>query len=245
MTVTESRLVPAVVVALGITLGGLFAGNGFARGRAADRYVTVKGVAERGVRADLAIWPVRLVAADNDLARAHTTLQNSTQRIFAFLARQGIDTTQAQLQDFSVSDAYTNQFAGAERVGTRYVIRQTVVVRSTKPEQVLAASQRVAELVSAGVVLSSGGEYGSGGPTFVFTGLNALKPPMIAEATARAREAAEQFARDSHSDLGGIRTANQGVFEILPRDEAPGISEQSQVVKRVRVVSTVEYFLKD
>jgi hypothetical protein len=68
---------------------------------------------------------------------------------------------------------------------------------------------------------------------------------MIGDATARARESAEQFARDSRSSLAGIRTANQGVFEILPRDQAPGISQESQIVKTVRVVSTVEYFLKD
>ena len=76
------------------------------------------------------------------------------------------------------------------------------------------------------MLFSSGGEYGSGGPTFLFTGLNELKPAMIAEATARAREGAEQFAKDSGSALGGIRRANQGLFEILPRDRAQGISEQ-------------------
>jgi hypothetical protein len=240
----DRGIVRALVIALGLAVAGLLVGNGFARGRAADRFVTVKGVAEREARADLAIWPLRLVAADNDLARAHATLQSSLQKVREFLSRQGIDTTQAALQDFSVTDALTNQYGPGERAGSRYVIRQTLVVRSTKPEQVLAASQRVAELVSAGVVLSSGGEYGSGGPTFVFTGLNALKPAMIAEATARAREAADQFARDSHTELGGIRQASQGVFEILPRDQAQGITEESQIVKTVRVVSTVEYFLE-
>jgi hypothetical protein len=97
--------------------------------------------------------------------------------------------------------------------------------------------------VSAGVVLSSGGEYGNGGPTFVFTGLNKLKPAMIGEATARARESAEQFARDSRSGIGGIRRASQGIFEILPRDQAEGITEASQIVKTVRVVSTIDYAL--
>ncbi len=95
------------------------------------------------------------------------------------------------------------------------------------------------------MVFSSGEQYGQGGPTFVFSGLNELKPQMIAEATARAREAADQFATDSRSHLGGIRRANQGVFEILARDQAPGIQEQGQIAKKVRVVSTVEYFLKD
>jgi uncharacterized protein len=234
----------AVILALGVAAAGLLAGMGIARGRAADRYVTVKGVAEREVKADLAIWPLRTVAADNDLARAHASLQQSVSRIRDFLVRQRLDTAQAALQDFSVSDALANQYGPREGAGVRYVIRQTVVVRSSNPDLVLAASQRVGELVSAGVVLSSGGEYGNGGPTFVFTKLNALKPAMIAEATARAREAAAQFARDSRSQIGGIRQASQGVFEILPRDQAPGITQEGQIVKTVRVVSTVEYFLR-
>lgn len=155
--------------------------------------MTVKGVAEREAKADLAIWPLSVVGADNSLTR------------------------------------------------------ETVMVRPVQPDLVLAASRQIGELAAIGVVVSSGPDYRGpgGGPTFVFTGLNKLKPQMIADATARAREGAEQFARDSHSDLGGIRQANQGVFGILPRDQGPGIAAESQINKTVRVVSTVEYFLKD
>lgn len=245
MTIDRDSTLRAVILALGIASAGWFAGNGFARGRAGDRFVSVKGIAERTAQADLAIWPLRVVTANNDLAVAHAQLENNVAKIRQFLARQQIDTAQAELQDLSVTDAFANQYAGGDRVSTRYVIHETVLVRSLKPELVLKASQHVAELVTAGVVLSSGGEYGSGGPTFIFTGLNKLKPEMIAEATARAREAAEQFARDSRSQVGGIRQASQGVFEILPRDQAQGISEASQITKTVRVVSTVDYFLKN
>lgn len=233
-----------LILAGAITLASIFVGGALAKVREGDRFVTVKGVAEREASADLAIWPLRLVAADDDLARANATLSANTQKVRDFLTRNRIDGSQIALQDFGVQDNATN-YGGGNQGGARYVIRQTILVRSTNPEVVVAANQRVAELVSAGVVLSSGGEYGSGGPTFVFTGLNKLKPPMIAEATARAREAAEQFARDSRTELGGIRRANQGVFEILPRDQASGISEESQIVKTVRVVSTVEYLLKE
>jgi hypothetical protein len=224
-------------------VAGLLIGGGFARARSADRYVTVKGISEREVKADLAIWPLRLVAANENLAAANAQLQSSLEKIRAFLAANQIDASGATLQDFSVVDAETNQYSGGAGRGARFVIRQTVVVRSTNPELIRAASQKVSELVSAGVVLSSGGEYGSGGPTFVFTGLNKLKPQMIGEATARARESAEQFARDSHSSIGGIRRASQGVFEILPRDQAEGITEASQIMKSVRVVSTIDYAL--
>ena len=242
---TTRDLAGTAILALGIALGGLFVGSGFAKARAADRFVTVKGIAEREVRADLAIWPLRIVAADNDLSQAHAQIQSSVSKIRQFLAANQIDTAQSELQDFSVTDAATNQYGSGGQARARYVITQTVVVRSLKPDLVRAASQRVGDLVSAGVVLSSGGEYGNGGPTFIFTGLNKLKPQMIADATARARESAEQFAKDSHSDIGGIRSASQGVFEILPRDQAQGISEASQIVKTVRVVSTIDYSLKN
>jgi uncharacterized protein len=235
----------AVVLAVGIAVGGALVGNGFTRARLANRYVEVKGISEREARADLAIWPLRLVAADNDLARANAKLDASARTVRDFLARHQLDTASAAVQDFSVTDALLEPWSGKEQRSARYIIKETIVLRSTKPELVLAASQRVSELVSAGVVLSSGGEEGNGGPTFVFTGLNSLKPAMIAEATGRAREAAEQFARDSRSQIGGIWQASQGVFEILPRDQAPGISEESQIAKTVRVVSTVDYLLRN
>ena len=92
--------------------------------------------------------------------------------------------------------------------------------------------------MQAGVVLTSGQEYGPGGPTYLFTRLNDLKPEMLAEATARAREAAQEFALASGSRVGKIRRANQGVFQILPRDPAPGLQEQNQLHKTVRVVTT-------
>jgi hypothetical protein len=241
---TDRTVLGSAILAVGLVLAGLLVGGGFAQGRDADRFVTVKGVSEREARADLAIWPLGIVAGDDDLGRAHASLLRSVREIKAFLVRNQIDTTDLTLQQFVVSDAFINQY-GRGQVTTRFVIRQTVVVRSTEPDRIAAASQRVGELVSAGVVLSSGGEYGPGGPTFVFTKLNDLKPPMIAEATARAREAAEQFARDARSDLGDIRRANQGIFEILPRDQAPGIFEGNQILKTVRVVSTIEYLLED
>ena len=240
---TERSFVSAVVLALGVVLGGLFIGYGFARGRAADRYVEVKGLAEREVTADLALWPLRYVSTGEDLAATQAQITRNTRQVYAFLARNGIDTTAVQLQALEVSDAFANRFPG-ERGGPRYVIQQTVMVRSDKPQVVLAASQKVSDLVGAGVVLSSSGEYGIGGPSFLFTRLNQLKPSMVREATGNARASAEQFAADSRTSLGGIRQANQGVFVILPRDQTPGVNEGAQIQKIVRVVATVQYFLQ-
>ncbi|MDO8502163.1 MAG: SIMPL domain-containing protein [Gemmatimonadaceae bacterium] len=147
-----------LILAAGMALAGLLIGGGFAKARSADRFVTVKGISEREVQADLAIWPLRVVAASDDLAVANAQLQSSLGKIRTFLSANQIDASQAQLQDFSVTDAQTNQYSGG-------------------------------------------------------------------------------------SSIGGIRRASQGIFEILPRDQAEGITEASQIVKTVRVVSTIDYAL--
>ena len=189
---TDRSLLAAAVVALGVSIGGGLVGWGFARGRSADRFVEVKGLAEREVTADLALWPLRFVAAGGDLATAQAQITRSYEQVLAFLKRHGIDESATHLQNLQVSDAATNQYQ-REGVGPRFVIDQTIIVRMNKPEEVRDASQRVGELIAAAVVLSQGGEFGSSGPTYVFTRLNDLKPPMIAEATANARAAAEQL----------------------------------------------------
>lgn len=234
----------AVLVALGLAVAGWFVGDGFRESRR-DRFVTVKGLAERDVEADLALWPFQIMAAADDLATAQAEIQRSTREVLSFLERHGVDTTSAELQGVEVTDRLAQVYGEAGQAGPRFMVQQLMMVRSEDVAMVHAASQRVGELVDAGVVLRSGRGYGPVSPTFLFKRLNDLKPAMIAEATANAREAAAQFAQDSDSRLAGIRRANQGVFQILPRDQAPGINESDQVAKTVRVVSTIDYYLRD
>ncbi|MCU0303270.1 MAG: SIMPL domain-containing protein [Thermoanaerobaculales bacterium] len=235
-------LVPAIVVALGVAAAGWLIGSGFTAGRAGDRYVSVKGVAEREVDADIAFWPLRFVAADDDLGAVQQRLTRDTGLVMEFLERAGVPAEQVSVQGLEVTDQNANPYRSGE-VGSRFIVAKTLMVRSDDPPRIRAASQRVGELVDAGVVLSSQGGP-SQGPTYLFTRLNDHKPAMIAEATAAAREAATQFAADSGSRLGGIRTANQGVFVVLARDRTPGVSEENQLEKTLRVVSTVEYLLE-
>jgi hypothetical protein len=240
---------PWAVMGLSIALAGWFVGMGVQNVRTAERFVSVKGVAEREVKADLALWPIQLAVTDNDLSLAQSRLSQNIRKVVSFLRENGIDSTEIELQTLRVTDVLANPYRGEQRVGSRFVLQQTVSVRSDDPDRVQSTSQKVGELVNAGVVLSSGPEWGPGGPSYLFRKLNDLKPGMIAEATAQARRAAEQFAKDSKSNLGGIHRANQGVFVILPRDAAgteqgPGIAEPTQMYKIVRVVSTVEYLLR-
>ena len=212
--------IPAALLALGLFGGGLMAGRGVSEARLGDRFVTVKGVAERDVEADLAVWTLQFSAGGNDLGSVQRTIARNLTLTFEFLESHEIPADLVQVQGLRVVDALANPYQQGP-VQNRYAITQTVVVRSEEPRRILAASQDIGRLVEAGVVLVSGQEWGPGGPTFLFRGLNDVKPEMIAEATARAREAAIEFAGDSDTQLGGIRRASQGIFEILPAIPRP------------------------
>ncbi|AKV95872.1 hypothetical protein SAMN04487869_103135 [Marinobacter sp. DSM 26671] len=235
------KLFASVILGVSAIISAALIGNGLTDLRTGDRYVTVKGVAEREVNADLALWPIRFLATGASLSEAQERARSSRDAIMAFLKLQAIDQNAVELQRLDVTDTRANPYQ-ANNGEQKFIISQTLMVRSTDIDRIRQAAQGVSELVDSGVVLSS--DYGPSGPTYVFNGLNDIKPEMIAEATASAREAADQFAQDAKAELGGLRRANQGVFQILARDQAPGIMEQQQPVKTVRVVSTVEYYLR-
>lgn len=230
-----------LVLAIAILGAGIVVAGGLQRFRLADRYVTVKGVAERDVEADVGIWPIRFTAADDDLAIARRRIESDRGRVLDFLKKHGVDSSQVRLQRYEVLDAAANPYRTGP-AGSRYIVSVTLVARTGDPGRIAAASQAVGELVASNVVLQSG-DFGAG-PTYLFTRLNDFKPAMLAEATRNAREAATQFARESKSTVGTIRRATQGVFEILPRDPAPGILEGSQIRKTLRVVATMDYTLR-
>lgn len=231
----------AVALAVGLGVGGWFVGQGVVKARTGDRYVTVKGVAERAVKADLVLWPLRFVATGNNLAQVQAKIEADTAALNRFLLSGGTKPEEMQLQDLQVTDLLAQAYRSGP-VESRFIVNRTLLVRSTDVARIEALSQRVGELVTAGVVLS--GDQAAG-PFYAFTKLNEVKPQMIAEATRNARQGAEQFAADSASRIGGIRSANQGVFQILAQDDTPGLDQSKQINKTVRVVSTVEFFLAD
>jgi len=241
--VNERPLLATLLLAIALVLAGMFIGGGLVRFRIADRTVSVKGVAEREVKADVGLWPLSFTAADNDLAVAQSKVESDRRQAKRFLARFGIDSTAISLHSLNVTDTRANAYGGPPPPN-RFVVRMGLIVRTSDVDALRRASQSIDDLVRQGVVLAAGQEYGASGPTYLFTKLNDLKPAMLAEANVNARTAADQFARESKARLGGIRRASQGIFEIQARDRAPGISEESQIEKTLRVVSTVEYMLQ-
>lgn len=234
-------LAAAVAVAVGLTAGGLAIGSGVRSFRSGDRFVSVKGIAEKEVKANLALWPLRITATSNSLQEAQGRIATDAATVRRFFESGGIKANAMEVQGVEATDL----LAQAYRQGTpasRFIVAQTLMVRTADVDRIAALNQRIGEIVAAGVVISA--EGGPQGPFYLFTRLNDVKPAMIAEATRNARTAAEQFAKDSGSGLGSIRQASQGVFQILPRDSAPGQTEEKQVVKTVRVVSTVDYLLQ-
>lgn len=236
-------LASAAILAVAIAAAGWWIGRGIVDARTGDRFVTVKGLAEEDVRADLALWPLRFVVAGNDLADAQARLSKDADTVRAFLIGAGLRADDIELRSLEVTDLHAQAYRSGP-ADSRFIVAQTLVTRSTDVDRIAAASQRIGELVDAGVVLG-GQNAPAEGPYYLFTRINEMKPRMIADATRKARETAQQFADDSRTRLGGIRQAQQGVFQILPRNGAPGFQEQTQIDKTLRVVTTVEYALAD
>lgn len=236
-------VVAALCLAAGMALAGWFVGTSLVESRQPLRTVTVKGLSERAVEADLGFWPVRFVATGATLEAARAGLENSEAAVRAFLTERGFGEDEIQVQNVLVEDRAAGYNAGSTPDEFRFVLTEDLLVTTSRVGELAEASRSVADLLRQGVVFSA--DAYSAGASFVFTGINDLKSEMLTEATQRAKETAEQFATESGAQVGDIQTANQGVFEILPAVEIPNDRPEKQIDKKVRVVSTITYFLVD
>lgn len=237
---TDARLIPAAVfgglLAAGLIGGGALIGQGVVNARVGDRSVSVRGLAERDVKADLAVLPLRFTASGEVLSEVQGRIDGDLAIVRRFLTAQGYPAEAVSLGRLEVADRRSREYANQDN-GPRFILAQTVIVRTNDVDRVQATTRALNDLVRQGVVLQD-----FSGPTYVFTKLNDVRPAMIAEATAAARTGAEQFAEDSGAPLGPIRQATQGSFQILARDE---IGDETQSPdKKVRVVTTISYRLR-
>lgn len=229
----KSWLAGTGLLATGLIVGGYLMGDGLVRMKQADRAVTVRGLAEREVTADLATWTIAYSAKAGDLQSAQTKADTDTKAIRAFFGTLGFDGDAVQPTGANVSQ-YNDQGV------TTYTVKQRMSLRTTDIKKAEAAVKRQFDLVKQGVELEEGS-----GMAFTYTKLNAIKPEMIAQATKDARKSAEQFAKDSGTGVGSIKSATQGYFEVTARDgdSAGGWGVSDSPYKKVRVVTTVEYYL--
>jgi uncharacterized protein len=232
--------IPAAILgislALGIAAAGALVANALAEARATQRVVTVRGLAEREVPADTAIWPVVFTVTGDELGQLQRQVEQNYRVIREFMTARGFAADEMSTIVPRISDQQAQMPGQDVRPGSRYVAEAALTLRTRRVEAMRRAMQDSGELVLAGIVLVRSWEYQ---PQYLFTGLDAIKPEMIAAATRDARSAAQQFAADSGSRVGSIRSAQQGYFSISDRD--PFSPEH----KQVRVVTTVEYFLVD
>lgn len=236
----DNRLLLASVfgglLALGLIGGGALIGQGVVNARVGDRSVSVRGLAERNVKADLALLPLKFTASGDVLSDVQARIDGDLAIVRQFLTAQGYPAEAVDLGQLSVADTRSREYA-SQNGGPRFILAQTIVVRTQDVDRVQKTTRALNELVRQGVVLQD-----FSGPTYAFTKLNEVRPAMIGEATAAARTGAVQFAKDSGTALGPIKSATQGSFEILARDDIG--DEGSSLNKKIRVVTTINYRLR-
>lgn len=226
----------AALIAVGLVLLGWTLRSGIVHFKDSERVITVKGLSEQEVKADRVIWPLMYKQVGDDLTALYNNIEKTNGTIIAFLRSNGVDEKEITIAPSQLIDMAAELYnPNAPRY--RYSVTTVLTVVTDKVDLVRSLMQRQGDLLKQGVAVT-GGDY-QYRTQFLYTGLNTIKPGMIEEATANARTAAEKFAHDSKSKLGKIRSATQGQFSIEDRDE------NTPYIKSVRVVTTVEYYLKD
>jgi hypothetical protein len=233
----SSALILGISLIIGLSALGLLLGRGAVAVKEYERSVTAKGLSEREVPADVVIWPIVFIEAGNDLNGLYESIEASKRRIEIFLASKGIQAEEINPSLPAITDKSAQQYGGSERAEFRYSAVQAVTVYSSRVAHVRKVMGELIELGKSGIAFSSG-DY-ENQIEYIYTGLNDIKPVMIQEATAKAREVAAKFAQDSESRLGKIKQASQGQFSIESRDK------NNPHLKKIRVVTTVEYYLSD
>ncbi len=248
----QAAAISGAFLVVGLAVGGYLLGSQIKDIKLGDRYVTVRGLTERQVKADLAVWNLDFKESGDDLAAVYAKSERDKTLTLAFLSEQKIADGDVSSAPARVVDRQANEYGGSEK-GPRYIVEQTVTVESKNVDGVAAANAKSSALVGQGVILAS--TQGQSGLEYDFTGLNSIKPDMITEATKNARAAADRFAADSGSKVGAIRRAEQGIFSITGASgdssgedagEDGGAMNRgsTSILKKVRVVTTVDYYLE-
>ena len=234
MAMDKFRFYAGLAIMAGLIFAGAMLPSAVREFKAGERVVNVKGLCEREVKADKVIWPIRFKVVGNDLKGIYDGIENGNRIIGAFLTEGGIDSSQFSVSLPSVSDRDAQEYGSNER-NFRYIATGTIVVCTAEVDKVLELMSDQGELIAKGISVEQGWDSK---PKFSFENLNGIKPEMIQAATCNAREAALKFAADSQSNLGKIKNACQGSFSIEDRDEF------TPQIKKVRVVTSVSYYLK-
>jgi len=227
-----SKIIPPTLIAVAVVILGLTLKAGIDNIAYRDREVTVRGLAEREVKADLVTWPITYSLAGNDLMTIYQKVNTNNEIIVKFLTSNGIPREEISVNPPDTYDRASNRY-GSDSFNYNYAISCTVTVTTRQVDKVRELLARQSDLLKEGIPFSN--SY----INYQFTGLNDIKPEMIAEATKNARAAAQQFAADSESHVGKIKTASQGQFSIDDSDSS------TPFIKKVRVVSTIVYYLED
>lgn len=230
-------IILGVAIFLGLSALGYLLGGSIVKFKEFERAVSVKGLSEKELPADLALWPIQFTRAGNDITQVYADLEKDTKEIVGFLKGSGFEDAEITVSPPAIIDKLAQQYGDSSKVELRFSANQDITVYTGKIDAVRATMKKLVELGKTGIVFT-GGNY-ENKTEFIFTKLNDVKPEMIEEATRKAREVAEKFAKDSNSRLGKIKQASQGQFTIADRDR------NTPYIKKIRVVSTVEYYLSD
>src|ERR1700749_2796859 len=142
-------------LALGLIFGGWALGAQVQGTRLGDRYVTVKGLVERKVKSDLAIWSLSYKEAGDDLSLVYSKTEADKKTVLQFLDQQGFQSSEIELGMVRVVDTQANEYGAGNQAPHRYIVDQEITVRTARVDQVADAAQKTIQRLQKGIVFNS------------------------------------------------------------------------------------------
>lgn len=230
------KIISAALLMVGLIIVGVCIKSGLNSMADNSRVVNVKGLAEMEVKANKVTWPVSYKIVGNDLESIYQQVNQNNRIVKNFLISKGISNSEISVNAPQIVDKAADVY-GNNEYKERYNVTSVMTVSTNKVDLVRKLMSQQADLLKQGVAITAN-DYNNT-VIYAFTNLNKVKPKMIELATKNARMAAEKFAKDSESDLGKIKSADQGQISIEDRDA------NTPFIKKVRVVTSIVYYLKD
>ena len=226
-----------IILSTAIIISGFFIGQMNWNSLKNNRNVQVKGLSEREVTANLAVWPMQFTVTGNDLNFLKIQIEKQKSEITKFFDEKGFNETEVIVGATNINDRNAQLYNDGNKRPFRYLAKTDITLRTSDIPKIKSAQKELVNLAAKGILINSKSSWNP--VQYSYTDLNSIKPEMIEEATKKAKEVAEKFAQDSNSKVGKIKSAYQGIFSINSRDQ------NTPEIKVVRVATTVNYFLAD
>ncbi len=239
---SQGYLILGISLALGFIISAFIVAGAAKSIKMANQSISVKGYAEKNLTADLGLWRSNITVRSQTMTDGYNRLQTDLQKVLAYLKSKGISEDMIKIDAVNSMQTYRTSENGNNSIPDGYQMNQMISITSNNVQDLMKLSTEASELIRDGI------DFQSYSPEFFYTKLNNLKIEMLGAASLDARKRAETLAKNSGSEVGALKSAQQGVFQITAVNSTEisdfGAYDLSTIEKTIKSVVTIEFYIK-